>query len=255
MTSATPSDPAHLTGALEAPLPGEHEQVPALVNKAIRDLQEIQGRHRLAAALHIGRYILSVFFDDDPEAYLGRSREHVSFQALQDRASNKAENKTHGLSAQWLQVAVAVTMQYEALPVDVRDVLPLSHHRLLLPIKDVSQKVEFAEKAAERNWSKEELDARSAKARDQHKVKGRTGRPRKPEFLKTLTKLSKIKGRPDAAAIDWEDPFPGYSAEGAAKELAEAERLLASAEVQLTELLEFVREAKRRLAHQARDNP
>lgn len=225
------------TAELVMPLPGETKIEKGLIKQAIKTINSTTGRAELAAALEVGDYLLNCFFSGNIEAYADREGEHTSFNRL-------AKEKDLAVSAQWLRLAIRVTGQYASLPEDVRDRLPLSHHKLLLPLRDDTKRTKLATQAADGEWSKRQLEARLAKARGE---RSGAGRPRIPGFVKGLDKLDAMVEL-FAQEVDWEDPFRGYSDENARTAREDASTRLAEAEQKLKDMLKTVKDAKRHLA-------
>lgn len=90
------------------------------------------------------------FFGGDIEAFDSGKSKSASFRAL-------AKHPDLRFSATYLWTAVAVVGQLREFPENLGRRLPLSHHRLLLPIDDVAKKVALARRAVEAGLSKSEL--------------------------------------------------------------------------------------------------
>jgi hypothetical protein len=78
------------------------------------------------------------------------------------------------------------------LPADIAEALPLSHHKLLLPIKDEQKKLELAKSAVHEGLAKRALEERVRKLRDKDKDDSKAGRPPLPAFAKAVTALHKV---------------------------------------------------------------
>jgi len=122
----------------------------ALVERAVCDLNHIYTTKALQTACLIGEYVINRFFGGDVEAFRRGSCEHASFRAL-------SKHQDLRFSPTYLWTAVAVVGQIRELPEDLAQCLSLSHHRLLLPLKDASVKVALARMAVKQNLSKREL--------------------------------------------------------------------------------------------------
>lgn len=168
------------------PLPGERSYDVSLLEQAVTDLNALYAVRGLDTARAVGRYVLSTFFNDDPEAFRGQGRQHVTFRGLAAREDLK-------MSYSFIWYSVAVLEQLSQLPEDVASALPLSHHRLLLPIEDLRLKEDLARQARDKGWSKRDLDRAIRELRGQSSLKKRSrgGRPPLPSFVKGLRQLEK----------------------------------------------------------------
>jgi len=115
------------------------------------DLNQIYTTKALQTACLIGEYVINRFFDGELGAFHRDSSEHASFRALSKREDLR-------FSPTYLWTAVAVVGQLREIPEDLAHCLPLSHHRLLLPLKDASVKVALARMAVKQSLSKRELE-------------------------------------------------------------------------------------------------
>jgi hypothetical protein len=131
-------------------LPGERSPDQRLLDEAVADLNRIYTAKALETARLIGGYILERFFAGSAERFHDRGRKHVSFRLLAERPDLK-------FSYSYLWTCVAVVEQYAELPHDIADALPLSHHRLLLPVRDRDEKVALARRAVVEGLSKRQL--------------------------------------------------------------------------------------------------
>lgn len=133
------------------PLPGEHEVDELLAQRAIEALQPLgelpglKGRRRIAAC------VLRTFFAGQVALFRARSRTHRTYQWVM---------ATPELSVTRNDVwyAVAILEQLWVLPSEVGQALPLSHHRILLPIRDIEDKLRIASIAHGAGLSKRELE-------------------------------------------------------------------------------------------------
>jgi len=169
--------------ALVPSLPGEQEADDELIDTVVHGLNEIYEEKGLETACLVGRAILANFFDGDPENFRKKGKRHASFRKLAER-----EDLRFGYGFLWSSVAVVA--QLEELPEDLVKALPLSHHKLLLPLKK-KDKLQLAEKAVEDGWSKRELDEEAAKVRRKYLRGDRRGRPPYPAFVKGFSRIRK----------------------------------------------------------------
>lgn len=176
-------EPTGKTKQLDLVLPGERDCDTSLIKKAVDDLNRLHSSMALEMACRMGEYVLRVFFNGDTKRFRERGRRHVSFRRL-------AERDDLQVSVSFLSTAVSVVEQLQLLPPAVARQLPLSHHRLLLPVKDKETKLELARWAADGHSSKRQLADRVRRYR---LLSGdnRRGRPPTPPLIKTLRQLRK----------------------------------------------------------------
>ena len=189
--------PGQQGAVTEAPLRGQTAVDTDLVAAAVARINELHSSHSLALTCAIGRYVIDTFFGGDPSACHRRGSEHASFRALVARADLS-------VSASNLWRSVAVVEQLAMLPAEVADALPVSHHKLLLPVKDPEAKVSLATQAAKEHLSKRELAERVAEVtRKGREEKGwaRAGRPPDPVFAKGIKRIVGAVGYACAADV------------------------------------------------------
>ena len=165
-------------------LPGEADIVVPLLDEAVAELNRIYVTKGLETARDIGEYVLEAFFAGDTANFRQRGNGHLTFREL---------GKREDLKVGWLFIwnAVAVVEQFGHLPRDVAEALPLSHHKLLLTVKDDNKKRELAEAALQQNLGKREFEARVKAARGPDAA-SKAGRPPLPGFAKAVTGLRKV---------------------------------------------------------------
>ena len=163
-------------------LKGEADVDEHLVASAVSELNRIYVSKGLEMARLTGEYVLKYFFAGNSRAFEARARAHASFRALAARPDLE-------ISASGLWYSVKILPQLRELPTNIATALPLSHHRLLVHIKDDKKKLRLATKAARQKMSKRELKAEIAKA--QAKADTRTGRPPLPAFVRGVTALKR----------------------------------------------------------------
>jgi hypothetical protein len=168
------------------PLPGEDKVRSDLVNQAVSDINRIYVGKGLEAARGIGEYVLRTFFAGDVESFRCRERKHASFREL-------AERKDLRVSHVFLWNCVAVAEQLKALPNDIANALPVSHHKLLLPVHDEKTKVTLARKAVRENLTTKELAVEIRRVR-RHATNGgkKRGRPPLPAVIRLLNSLGRL---------------------------------------------------------------
>lgn len=166
----------------------------------VRKVNEIYVTRGLQTALQIGELLIEQIFDGDLSACRDRGRSHPSFRRLAEREDLRP-------SASFLWTSCAVVEQVAQLPAEVALSLPLSHHRLLLPVRDVEQKVELAVQATKAELSRREFATQVTAAIEREPRRSRGGRPRLPAMIKGLRRLRDAvvmlrSEAIDAAAID-----------------------------------------------------
>ncbi len=186
--------------ALVPTLPGEGVVVDQLVKQAVAQINHIYAAKGLETARDVGEYLIQTFFEGNPERFHERGKDHLSFRALADRDDLQ-------VSYSFLWHACAVVEQLRLLPADVASALPLSHHRLLLSVKDPDEKERLAREAVERGLSKRALEAELVARRPEVAPESKPGRKPHPALAKGLTQLKKavaLAGSGDMAALDRE---------------------------------------------------
>jgi hypothetical protein len=181
-----------------AELPGEARVLPPLLDEAVAELNRIYVTKGLETARAIGEYVLEVFFDDDVGNFRDRGAGHVSFRELGRRSDLK-------VGWQFIWNAVAVVEQFDSLPADAAESLPLSHHKLLLTVKDESRKRELAQAALREHLGKREFEERVKAERLDPAAGPRAGRPPLPGFAKAATALRKVVKTATAEAVGDDD--------------------------------------------------
>lgn len=218
------------------PLPGERAVDTELLAATLAELNRQYGARGPDTARQLGELLLGAFFGGEPTRFRERSRKHASFRAL---CHHPELQPTYS----FLWYAVAVAEQYRQLPADVAEALPLSHHRLLLPIHDQATKLRLARKARDGQLSKRRLEELVRKERKRQPSEApRGGRPPLPAFVKGL---SRLKAAVDLAVADeiTETTFARYPPEDAKKLLSQ----LYGQMEQLSNLAEHLRECLTRL--------
>lgn len=215
--------------ALTTAMPGESALSADLVDQAVVDLNRIYVAKGFETARAVGEYVVGAFFDGDPQNFRDRGNGHVSFRQLAKRDDLR-------VGWQFIWNAVAVVEQLNKLPSGASESLPLSHHKLLLAIKDDDQKKALAEAAVQENLGKRELEDRVKASHRQNEVPSKAGRPPLPGFVKALTALKKVVATATADKIT-EASFEHFSRDEARTLLGELEAHL----LQLSEVASHVR--------------
>lgn len=145
-----PRRPTALCAVSQSVLPGEQTVDERFLDQAVADLNQIYTAKALETARLIGQYTLETFFGNSLDQFHDRGKKHLSFRRL-------AEHPDLRFSSSYLWTCVAVVEQFQHLPLNLAEALPLSHHRLLLPIRDPEEKIKLATAAIERGLSKREF--------------------------------------------------------------------------------------------------
>lgn len=205
--------------AMIAVLPGEGQVEPLLLDEAVADLNRIYVSKGLETARAVGDYALAKFFKGDPANFKDRANGHISFRELGKREDLQ-------LGWQFIWNAVAVVTQAKSLPAAVAEVLPLSHHKLLLTVKNDETRIRLAEEAASEGLSKRDFEERVKQARPAGDGGSKAGRPPLPAFVKAFTGLKKVVEVATSEVIS-EASFDHFSKEEAEELLAEMDNALA----------------------------
>ena len=156
----------------------------ALVDEAVAKINAIHVAKGLEAARETGEYIVQAFFGGSLEVSAGTAKKNPSFRAL-------AEREDLNVSHSFLWYSVAVLGQLHQLPQKIGNALPMSHHRLLLPVKAAHAKVELATKAVESGLSKAAFATEVKAVRKEEIDPNRTGRPELPAWAKGIGSIRK----------------------------------------------------------------
>lgn len=175
---------AEASAELVPHLPGEGSVDAELLDKAVAVINRIYVSKGLETARAIGNYVVEAFFGGDLESFGQRQKKHVTFRALAEREDLHVAYNT-------IWYSVAVLDQLRLLPEDVAEALPLSHHKLLLPVADADVKAKLAAKAVEEKLSSREFAEVVKAARVAQSGKPRGGRPPLPAVVKGIRRLQK----------------------------------------------------------------
>lgn len=200
------------SGALpELVLPGERAVESHIVDSAVSDLNHIYTLKGLETARAVGEYVLARFFDNDLREFRRRSGRHISFRTLADREDLQ-------FSYSFLWNSVAVVEQLRQMPPKIADSLSLSHHKLLLAVRDQDLKLRLAKRAVREKLSKRQLEGVIARAGGRKGVrKGR--RPAHP-LAKGLSKVRRaLYWTLEQGCLDRIDELPPEEADRLAQAL------------------------------------
>lgn len=173
-------------------LPGEASIDAALVAEAVQRINHIHEKSALETARAMGEYLLATFFNGDLDGFRKKEKKHASFRALADQ-----ETLTVAHSTLWYSIAVLDQLRH--LPAEVAEALPVSHHRLLIPVKDVKIKVKLASEAVKSGLTRQAFGQRIREVREEDSDGARQGRPLLPGWAKGI---GSIISAIDAASAD-----------------------------------------------------
>ncbi len=172
------------------------EPIPEEVLDALADELRVTRRRRmLALAIEWGGRILEVIYDGDIERMRARGDDKdVSLRGLAERMD---------VSPAQLHLAVQVHDFVARHPELIEhDHLTVTHFRCVMPLPD-SRRLELLHRATIEEWTTKALE-REARALKKKLTRGRGGRPRLPEGIKTLNSMHKYAENPEMhlAGID-----------------------------------------------------
>jgi len=197
------------------PLPGEHDIATDRVDEVVVRLNRLYRDKGLETIRAVGELVLETFFGGDVDNFRTRGRAHVSFRKL-------AERKDLEMSYQFIWNSVAVLDQLRLLPATVANALPVSHHKLLLPIKDADLKLRLAEEAVGEGLGKRDFGERVKGVREATAPDIKLGRPPLPAFARAATAI-RHAGKLAKAAKVTSDCFAHFEHEDARKLLRQIE--------------------------------
>lgn len=164
-----------------------------LVKRAVSELNRIYVGKGLEMARMVGEYVLKHFFAGNSRAFDQNARGHASFRALAARDDLE-------ISASALWYSVRILPQLRKLPNNIASALPLSHHRLLVHIKDDQKRLRLATRAANQGLSKRQLKVEIDRTRV--KDDNKTGRPPLPAFVRGVTQLKRAVATAISTDVD-----------------------------------------------------
>ena len=164
-------------------LVGQDEEDEDLIDEVVIKAKELYVHKVLDFHRELGQLLLDSFYGGSIAAFKARGRSHASCRRVAELLHDEV-----GLSASSVWYSIALIEQFELLDEEVASALPMSHHRLLLTVKDEAKRRRLAQQANEKGWSKRELERR---VRRKRKSDGR-GRPPLPRFQKSLNAIRKL---------------------------------------------------------------
>lgn len=183
----------------------------ALVDEVVEAVNRLYVAKGLEVALAIGRSLIDRIFGGDPEQFRDAGRANASFRKLSQRADLR-------VSHSFLWYACAVVAQVDELPDDLREALPLSHHRALVPLRDAAAKAELARRAVDEEMTKRQLEKQVRLRRQALGETSRAGRPPLPAAVKVVNRIGSVVR---AAAESEVDGLDGVRARELAAQVAE----------------------------------
>ena len=158
-----------------------------LLDQAVRELNRLVDKKGLRLALEVGRYVIDAFFEGDYGAFREQGKKYLTFRQLGMREDLL-------LSYSSIYHYVAVTEQVGRLPDELALELTLSHHKILLPVKDSQAEIDLARAVVEEGLSVSVFQQRvHAWLRGGGRRRG-VKQPL-PEEVKTLSRLEKTVER------------------------------------------------------------
>ena len=183
-----------LTPVPDGTLPGEMHLAGDLLDQAVVEINRIHTQKGLELARALGRYLVRTFFGGSLRSFRERQSGHTTFRALARRTD------LH-LSYSTLWTSVAVLEQLNQLPEHVGRCLSYSHHRALLPVKDLGVKIRLARRVVDEELTTRQLDS-LIRERLCARSGVRTGRPRIPAVVKGIRAVEKGVSHLVAEEID-----------------------------------------------------
>lgn len=155
---------------------------PDLVKVAVVRLNGVNRSHGLAWVRAMGELVVDLFFDGDLAQVRLEGRRHRSLRAV-------ARHPELEISTSTLWYTLAIYEQLHQMPTALAHALSVSHHRRLVPVRDLTVKLRLAERAVHHRWSVRALEGEVARQRDRETADNRAGRPKLPGFVKAIRRL------------------------------------------------------------------
>jgi hypothetical protein len=219
-------------------LPGETAVRSDLIDQAVREINRIYVGKGLEAARGIGEFVLRTFFDNSMDTFRAKGKKHISFRKLVERDDLRVSH-VH------LRNCVVLVDQLKALPVELANALPVSHHTVLLPVHDEKAKVVLARKAVRENLSKRALETEVRRLRPRNGDGTRRGRPPTPAAIKAVALIVRAELQLKQAGAELGRDLNDATTLKLAAALAAAER-------RLTDMLSAVHLLRRQLEKEHR---
>lgn len=213
-------------------LPGADSIDSALLDQVVANLNQLYAVKGLETARAVAESVIQFFFAGNVENFHDRHGSHLSFRELAKREDLR-------VTYQFVWNSCAVVDQLRMLPPDVANALPMSHHKMLLPIKDTSTKQALAKVAVDDGLTKRQFEVHVKKARAELKADSNAGRPPLPAFAKAFGKVRRIVEQAQSEDVG-EHSFTHYSKEDARELLLRLEQdvaVLSSVAARVRELV------------------
>lgn len=175
-------------------LPGETSVRTDLIDVAVREINRIYVGKGIEAARGVGEYVLKTFFAGRVEHFRRRGRRHVSFRKLAERTDLRISYAT-------LWKCVALVDQFRGMPGEIANALPVTHHALLLPVRDQKCKLALARKAVREGLSKAALAAEVRRSGALSATMPRRGRPPLPAVARLLSAFARLARQSASEAL------------------------------------------------------
>ena len=203
-------------------LPGEAEVDDALVAGAVAEINRLHLQKTLETVRELGEYLLQTFFAGDIAAFEERGEKHASFRAVSAHGGLRVSHTT-------LWYAVKIIPHLRALPPAVAEALPLSHHRILVHVKDPSLKQELAMRAAREGLNKQALAEAARAVRPSLQAGGARGRKPLPSFVRSFRRIERVTAELESTSVD-EASVKAFGVDRAAGYLSELNSVLSRLE-------------------------
>ncbi len=182
----TPDDRAPRALAV-APEGKEQENLD--LDDVVRHINQLYAAGSLMTALKIGEFIIDTFFEGDAQGFELRRERRGAFTELKNRTD------LHTSFAS-LYFSVRVYSQWKAIPGGFGRALSFTHHKALLPLRDVEVKVALAEQAEAERWTVKTLKAKVQKASSA--ARGNRGRRRTPLLRRCAADVERLRATVEA---------------------------------------------------------
>ena len=198
-----------------------------LLSEVIGELNQLYAAKSVETACAVGEYILSKFFEGKMENFNEWGGKHETFNELVKMA--QADESPLHISASGLWYSVRILEQVKALPSEIAMALPVTHHRMLIPVKNDKLKLRLAKEAVSKGIPSRDFQDEVRKAREKERAKSErgfsSGRPALPVFAKGLNQLIKAVDKATSERIT-KSSFAGYDADQAKTLLKEVDKSL-----------------------------
>jgi len=203
----------------------------SLLTQAVREINTMYTRKSVETSCVIGEYLLENFFEGDIGNFDKWGDKHETFRELTRLAKEGDGVLYMSYSALWY--SVRILEQVRALPADIGMALPVTHQKMLIPMKDLKKKEKLAKLAVSKSMTSRQFKAEVQKAREKDRAEKNTkvssGRPPHPVFVTGMKQL--IKAVDLATSKDVEDEnFKHYKVKEAKELMNEVDNALAKLE-------------------------